>query len=723
MIHKHFKTKTKFNEELAKNPSGISDSDICFIKDTGEIWTHGKLYAGSDALEENKADKSETVSTVEYDTTNKKLTKTIDGTTTDVVTASDIVTDGGGIKSHATHKLNATNGTASSVSQGTEITYVESVAGTTTATSGDLSVSTTRKKITVPAAAANGTFSIKTKVGSADAVTAADFTANQSSADDITLIQGSNVTLTTDTTNRTVTVAATDTTYTFAGGTNKFTFTPLGGSPQDVTVTPSITRNVTGAAAWTAANVITTTNASSGNVIKASGVSISTTAPSGDSADTSVPTSKAVWTAISNGIATNDAMVYKGPIAGGSTGAYGALTGAADMGWTYKVSTAGKINGVAVEVGDLLICNADSTAAATSSNYATIAANWDVIQTNVDGALFKSTNSFTNNHVLVADSTAGKVKDSGYTIGKSVPSNAVFTDASVTAVGNHYSPSADANSELTASLSGTAGTFATNTEYTVLTGVKAQRDAKGHVTGLTYTAQKVKDTTIANTDRYVNSASFTDNTSNSTDNPVKMTLTRAGSDSATVTANIPKVSSTSAGVAPKGATVSSQSQSTKFLREDGTWAAPSYTTNTNTTYTFANGTNGFTVTPSGGSAQTVTVTPSITNNVTASGNFAANAIIVGNAANQVAKNSGVSISTTSPLGSTSNTTVPTSKAVNTAITGSYVANLQPASAANYITEPEFKSVKINGSSTNSASSSNCRIQFDTTENCLKFIFN
>ena len=39
----------------------------------------------------------------------------------------------------------------------------------------------------------------------------------------------------------------------------------------------------------------------------------------------------------------------------------------------------------------------------------------------------------------------------------------------------------------------------------------------------------------------------------------------------------------------------------------------------NTTYTFANGTNGFTVTPSGGTAQTVTVTPSITNNVTGSG--------------------------------------------------------------------------------------------------------
>lgn len=46
---------------------------------------------------------------------------------------------------------------------------------------------------------------------------------------------------------------------------------------------------------------------------------------------------------------------------------------------------------------------------------------------------------------------------------------------------------------------------------------------------------------------------------------------------------------------------------------------PSNAKFTDTTYTFANGTNGFTVTPSGGTAQTVTVTPSISDNITGSG--------------------------------------------------------------------------------------------------------
>lgn len=67
-----------------------------------------------------------------------------------------------------------------------------------------------------------------------------------------------------------------NTTYTFAGGTNKFTVTPSGGTAQDVTITPSITNNITGSGTanyipkFTAANTIgngfgTTTSVTSGS--------------------------------------------------------------------------------------------------------------------------------------------------------------------------------------------------------------------------------------------------------------------------------------------------------------------------------------------------------------------------------------------------------------------------------------------------------------------------
>ena len=106
--------------------------------------------------------------------------------------------------------------------------------------------------------------------------------------------------------------------------------------------------------------------------------------------------------------------------------------------------------------------------------------------------------------------------------------------------------------------------------------------ADGTPAAINYTIDKAVPSNAVFTDRYVNSATFADDSTNTAASPVKMTLTRAGSDTATVTASIPKVSSSSAGVVPKGTAVSSQSQSTKFLREDGTWAAPSYTVNTNT---------------------------------------------------------------------------------------------------------------------------------------------
>lgn len=89
-----------------------------------------------------------------------------------------------------------------------------------------------------------------------------------------------------------------------------------------------------------------------------------------------------------------------------------------------------------------------------------------------------------------------------YTLGKSVPSSAVFTDTKVTAVGNHYTPSEGT----TTSASGGTLTDITNSTsgIQVVTGVT--KDAAGHVTGVTSVALKSVNT---NTDTKVTQTNTT----------------------------------------------------------------------------------------------------------------------------------------------------------------------------------------------------------------------
>lgn len=249
--------------------------------------------------------------------------------------------------------------------------------------------------------------------------------------------------------------------------------------------------------------------------------------PTAPTAATGTDTTQIATTAFVNAeieakMGESDAMVYKGTLAGGSTGDYGALTPAANKGWTYKVTTAGKIDGVKVEIGDMLICNTDNTAAATANNYSTIAANWDFIQGNQDGVVVGPA-SATSGNVAVFDGATGKlIKDSGKTLGKSVPSDAVFTDTKVTSVGNHYTPSADTSAELSAAASGATAAWSID----VVKAVQLQRDAKGHVVGVSVTSGKLPANPNSDTKVTQNSnsedkefpllAKFTNNTTNET---------------------------------------------------------------------------------------------------------------------------------------------------------------------------------------------------------------
>jgi hypothetical protein len=74
-------------------------------------------------------------------------------------------------------------------------------------------------------------------------------------------------------------------------------------------------------------------------------------------------------------------------------------------------------------------------------------------------------------------------------------------DTKVTAVGNHYTPAADDNSQLT-STNTNSGTASWNSTE-LITGIKVQRDAKGHVTGITTTSHKMPSNPNVNTWRDV----------------------------------------------------------------------------------------------------------------------------------------------------------------------------------------------------------------------------
>lgn len=75
----------------------------------------------------------------------------------------------------------------------------------------------------------------------------------------------------------------------------------------------------------------------------------------------------------------------------------------------------------------------------------------------------------------------------GYTVGKSVPSDAVFTDTKVTSSANHYAPATVSGQDKSASASGATAAWSID----VVKGVTLNTDGKGHVTGVSVTSGKI----------------------------------------------------------------------------------------------------------------------------------------------------------------------------------------------------------------------------------------
>lgn len=371
----------------------------------------------------------------------------------------------------------------------------------------------------------------------------------------------------------------TNTTYTFQGASNGFKVTPSNGETQTVIVSPSIKNNVTKTDAATTAGYIPKFNNTTG-VIE-NGYSVQTTLAS---SSTAIPTAAAVVAAIDNKIAVADAMIYKGTLGTDGTVTKVPANGY-KVGWTYKVITAGTYAGIKCEVGDMLIAINNGPVSGTT----VVNADWTVVQANIDGAVTGPA-SATAGHIAVFDGATGKViKDGTYTIATSVPSNAVFTDTKVTSVDNHYKP---ANGT---TLIGTAGSPVT-AGGKVVTGITA--DSSGHITDIiTGTIPAAPTLSGLGGVGTINASGTAPLTLSASKSSTTVTISGSVAEMTAATSN----TAGAAGIVP----APDAGKQAAFLRGDGTWAFP---TDTNTTYVFANGTDGsFTVTPRNGESQKVLI--------------------------------------------------------------------------------------------------------------------
>jgi hypothetical protein len=126
--------------------------------------------------------------------------------------------------------------------------------------------------------------------------------------------------------------------------------------------------------------------------------------------DTKVASQKATKAYADALLDANNAMVYKGVIDASTNPNYPA----ASAGWTYKISVAGKIGGASgpnVEVGDTIVCLVDGSAAGTQ---AAVGANWDILQTNIDGAVTGPASSVSGNLPSFSGTTGKVIADSGF---------------------------------------------------------------------------------------------------------------------------------------------------------------------------------------------------------------------------------------------------------------------------------------------------------------------
>lgn len=171
-------------------------------------------------------------------------------------------------------------------------------------------------------------------------------------------------------------------------------------------------------------------------------------------------------------LVANDAMIYKGTLpANYSSTVTSYYTPAANCGWTYKVSNVCNINGIYCEVGDMFICTKDNTAAATSSNYSTIMANWTVVQTNLTSAVVAATGTSASHlakftgATTIANATVKYDKITGVSVA-GIPNTYTITHTSTALSGAKTSTGTTGSTSLTPAGTISSTTGAPDPNYT-----------------------------------------------------------------------------------------------------------------------------------------------------------------------------------------------------------------------------------------------------------------
>ncbi len=139
-------------------------------------------------------------------------------------------------------------------------------------------------------------------------------------------------------------------------------------------------------------------------------------------------------------------------------------------------------------VGDLLLCKTLKTSSA--------AATWDVVHGEIDKNTWTANSKTAAGYVSAGGTNANKVWKTDAD-GNPAWRDDANTDTKVTSAANHYTPAADESAVLTADAAG--GSNATWNTTQLVTGVNLQRDAKGHVTGVTVDSVKMPANPNTNT--------------------------------------------------------------------------------------------------------------------------------------------------------------------------------------------------------------------------------